>query len=113
MKSKDIWENLIVCNRCGSKTEKIEIDKEGFKIRTWRCKKCGKEWYHPIDSNQYLKWKKLKNERFRVRLRQVGNSFTVSVPKEIVNLEHLKIGLEAEWSFQTPRKWIFNLGAKQ
>jgi len=59
MKAKDICENSVICNECGSETEKIKIDKAGFKIRTWHCMKCGKEWYHPIDSNQYLKWGKL------------------------------------------------------
>jgi len=106
---KDIWENTIVCNECGSKTKKITINKENFDIRTWQCIKCGKEWHHPIDSNSYLQWKKIKNGKFRVKLRQVGNSITVSIPKEIVNFEKLKTGEEGEWKLEKPNKLTLNL----
>ena len=106
---KDIWENKIVCNECGSETKKTITNKEGYDIRTWECFKCGKKWFHPIDSNKYLQWKKLKNEKFKVKLRQVGNSFTVSIPKEIVNFEQLKTGKEGVWVLEKPNKLIFNL----
>lgn len=106
---KDIWENTIVCNKCNCKVRKVVINKEDFSIRTWQCPKCGKEWYHPVDSNRYLQWKKLKNEKFKVKLRQVGNSFTISIPKQIVDFEELKIGEEGEWGLEKPNKLTFYL----
>ncbi len=106
---KDIWENTIMCNECSAKTKKNVIRKDGFEIRVWQCQKCGKEWYHPIDSNRYLQWNKLRNEKFKVKLRQVGNSFAVSIPKELVRFEQLKTGEKGEWTLETPNKLILNL----
>ena len=37
---------------------------------------------------EYKKFNDLKNKLFKVKLRVVGNSYTVSIPKEIVEFIH-------------------------
>lgn len=84
---KDIFENTIVCEECDSKTEKIITNKEGFQIRAWRCNDCQKIWPHPLDMQKYEEFQKLRNREFQVKLRLVGNSYTISIPREIIDFE--------------------------
>ena len=87
---KDIYENDILCKNCKISTAKGHLVKDGFKIRTWECRKCGKVWYHPLDSNEYLKFNKLKKRQFKVKLRKVGNSFSATIPQDIIEFEGIK-----------------------
>jgi len=87
---KDAYENDILCKSCDEKTIKGSIVRDGFKIRTWECKKCGKIWHHPLDANEYLKFNKLKQKNFKVKLRKVGNSFSATIPNEIIEFEGVK-----------------------
>jgi len=48
------------------------------------CSKCNEKILHPVDEQNYNKFINLKNKEFRVKMRLVGNSYTVSIPKEIV-----------------------------
>ena len=86
---KDAYENDILCKSCDEKTVKGNIVRDGFKIRTWECKKCGKIWHHPLDANEYLKFNKLKQKKFKVKLRKVGNSFSALFQFELELLEDL------------------------
>ena len=87
---RDVYENNIVCKKCRKVTIKSHIIKEGFKIRTWECKKCGRMWHHPLDSNEYLKFSKLRQKEFKVKLRKVGNSYSATIPQEIVEFEGIQ-----------------------
>jgi len=62
-------------------------NREGFQIRAWRCKDCQKVWPHPLDQQEYENFKQLQNKEFKVKLRLVGNSYTVSIPREIIDFE--------------------------
>ncbi len=84
---KDIFETAILCEDCNRKTAKDQIFKEGFRIRLWQCPNCNKRWYHPLDLEDYKNFQRLKNKQFNVKLRMVGNSYTVSIPREIINFE--------------------------
>ncbi|MGB9707983.1 MAG: hypothetical protein ACPLXC_01485 [Candidatus Pacearchaeota archaeon] len=83
----DIFDEIVTCNKCGKKMNKVVIDKDGFRMRALECKKCGKYVYHPADVEEYKKFQELKQKPFNVKLRMVGNSYTVSIPKEIIQLE--------------------------
>ncbi len=83
----DIFENTILCNSCNKKTVKKEIIKDGFIIRTAECPNCNKRWFHPLDLQEYENFQKLKSRTFQVKLRVVGNSYTVSIPREIIDFE--------------------------
>ncbi len=84
---EDIFQAKILCNECNSETEKTVIIKDGFKLRSITCKGCKKTWPHPSDLKQYNKFKDIKNKNYKVKLRLVGNSYTVSIPKEIIQFE--------------------------
>jgi len=65
--------------------QKISLVKNGFTFRSLQCKTCGNKIIHPSDKQEYDQYLCLKNKDFNVKLRMVGNSYTVSIPREIVN----------------------------
>lgn len=81
----DIFDNQILCKKCDKKMEKNHIEKNGFFLRTVVCPKCNVKVVHPLDEEKYNKFVNLKNKEFRVKMRLVGNSYAVSIPKEIVS----------------------------
>jgi Zn-finger nucleic acid-binding protein len=81
----DIFDNTILCNKCEVKMRKAEVSKNGFILRAVACPHCKSVVIHPSDEQEYNKFIDLKNKDFRVKMRVVGNSYTVSIPKEIVS----------------------------
>jgi len=81
----DIFDTKILCNKCGKEMKKTKVNRDGFLMRAVRCDKCKTIALHPADQQEYENWKKLKTKQYRVKLRLVGNSYAVSIPKEIVN----------------------------
>ncbi len=82
---KDIFDSRILCDKCGKIMEKINISKDGFVLRAVQCPKCSDKIIHPIDEQEYIRFNNLKNKEFKVKMRLVGNSYAVSIPKEIVS----------------------------
>ena len=83
----DIFDNTILCKKCNSKMEKAKIARNGFIFRAVVCTKngCTEKIIHPVDEQEYNKFINLKNKEFRVKMRLVGNSYAVSIPREIVS----------------------------
>ena len=81
----DIFDNLILCKKCRKEMKKIKLEKDGFFLRAVQCQTCKDKFLHPTDELEYNKFKKLRDKTFRVKMRIVGNSYAVSIPKEIVN----------------------------
>jgi len=65
--------------------QKVRLVKRRFAFRAVKCPKCDNNIIHPEDKHEYQKYINLKNKRFNVKLRLVGNSYTISIPREIVN----------------------------
>lgn len=84
---EDIYDATMFCDKCKKSTTKSYKMKDGFKIRIWSCPECGKTWPHPSDMNNYTDFMDIKKRDFEVKLRPVGNSWTVSIPKEIIKFE--------------------------
>ena len=84
---KSINNANILCNNCNIKTKKQILIKNNFQLRTWKCLNCHEQWIHPLDEEAYLKYKNMKNKDYEVKLRMVGNSYTVSIPKEIIDFQ--------------------------
>lgn len=84
---EDIFDNPILCKICNKETEAVYLHKEGFKIRAKKCPQCSHLIYHPLDVQEYQNFNKLKSKSFHVKLRMVGNSYTVSIPKEIIDFQ--------------------------
>lgn len=81
----DIFDNTILCRKCNTKMQKAQIAKNGFLFRAVICPKCNEKIIHPADEQEYDKFVNLKNKEFHVKMRIVGNSYAVSIPKEIVS----------------------------
>ena len=81
----DIFDNTILCKKCNTQMQKASISKNGFIFRAMICPKCHEKIIHPLDEKEYNKFVNLKNKEFHVKMRLVGNSYAVSIPKEIVS----------------------------
>jgi len=81
----DIFDNTILCKKCDTKMKKAKIARKGFLFRAVVCPKCDDKIIHPVDEQEYNRFINLKNKEFRVKMRLVGNSYAVSIPKEIVS----------------------------
>ena len=80
----DIFDHPILCNKCDKRMKKILLIRNGFKMRTLECSECEEQIIHPVDKKEYDNFKKLKDKQYQVKLRMVGNSYTVSIPREII-----------------------------
>ena len=83
----DLFDATILCEKCNKKAKDLVVHKDGLKIRAKVCPSCGKKWYHPLDMQEYKEFEKLKDKDFNVKLRMIGNSFCVSIPREIIDFQ--------------------------
>ena len=81
----DIFEHAILCKKCNVKMKKAKIAKHGFVFRAVICPRCDDKIIHPADEQEYNRFADLKKKEFNVKMRLVGNSYAVSIPKEIVS----------------------------
>ncbi len=81
---KDIFDNKIFCKKCDVEMKKVKIIKNGLALRFLICPRCQEKIIHPHDEIEYNRYVSLKNKEFNVKMRIVGNSYTISIPKEIV-----------------------------
>ena len=81
----DIFENTILCKNCNKKMNPCIIVKNGVKLRAVKCDTCRNHIIHPEDLKEYEGFQNLKKKSFKVKLRYVGNSYAVSIPREIID----------------------------
>ena len=81
----DIFDARIMCKNCGIEMKSGIVNKNGLELRAVICSKCGDKIIHPADLNGLEHFNNLKGKTFNVKLRMVGNSHAVSIPKEIVD----------------------------
>jgi len=84
----DIFENKILCNECGKVMKPALVSKNGFNLRIVKCEACNETIVHPADKQEYEEFMRLKQKEFNVKMRMVGNSYAVSIPREIVDFMH-------------------------
>jgi hypothetical protein len=82
---QDIFEHKILCTKCGKAMEKASVIRNGFKLRALVCPSGHDKIIHPQDEEEYNKFRELRQKEFKVKMRIVGNSYAVSIPKEIVS----------------------------
>ena len=80
----DVFDNKILCNKCDIEMRRKDFEKNGFILRNVVCPHCQTRIIHPADEQEYNKFINLRNKEFKVKMRLVGNSYAVSIPKEIV-----------------------------
>ena len=81
---QDIFEHKILCGKCGKTMEKASVIRNGFKLRALVCPSGHDRIIHPADEEEYRRFRELRQKEFKVKMRIVGNSYAVSIPKEIV-----------------------------
>ncbi|MBS3151483.1 hypothetical protein J4443_03840 [Candidatus Woesearchaeota archaeon] len=87
IKMSDIFNAKVLCDGCNTRMEKTSILRNGFNVRALECPGCGKNYLHPEDEYKLEQFSKLRNKHFQVKLRIVGNSYTVSIPREIIDYQ--------------------------
>ena len=87
IKMADIFNAKVLCDECNTRMEKTNVLRGGFNVRALECPQCGKNYLHPEDEYKLEQFSKLKNKHFQVKLRMVGNSYTVSIPREIIDYQ--------------------------
>ncbi|MBT4166386.1 hypothetical protein HOE04_05090 [archaeon] len=80
----DIFSNKILCGKCNIRMTGFKINKNGFVLRAVACSKCNDKIIHPRDEMEYNDFMNLRKKEFNVKMRFVGNSYAVSIPREIV-----------------------------
>ena len=61
------------------------INRKGFILRSLKCDPCKNQIIHPEDLKEYENFQNLNKKKFKVKLRYVGNSYAVSIPREIID----------------------------
>jgi hypothetical protein len=82
---KDIFDATMLCKNCNVEMNPISLEKDGFKLRAVHCTKCNDKIIHPTDIENLKRYSDLKQKTYNVKLRIVGNSHAISIPKEIVD----------------------------
>lgn len=80
----DIFDTTILCKKCNKPMEQSVVEKNGCELRAVVCPQCKDRIIHPADMNALSQFNDLKGRTFQVKLRMVGNSHAISIPKEIV-----------------------------
>ncbi|MBI2579652.1 MAG: AbrB/MazE/SpoVT family DNA-binding domain-containing protein [Candidatus Aenigmarchaeota archaeon] len=88
--SKTIYEDELECE-CGGTMKPRLFNVEGFAVRGWQCEKCSRIDYSD-DMNLVLTVKKFKKDGASLKLRSVGDTIVVTIPKEIRDALELKAG---------------------
>ena len=88
--AKTIYKDELECECGGSMKPKL-FDIEGIPVRGWECRKCRRIEYSD-DINLVLTIKKYKKQGALLKLRQVGDTVVITIPKEIREAMQLKVG---------------------
>ena len=81
----DIFDTTILCKKCNTKMQSFILNKAGAELRAVKCPKCSDQIIHPADLNSLENFNNIKGKTYNVKLRMVGNSHAISIPKEIVD----------------------------
>jgi len=82
---KDIFDAKILCKGCNLEMRPARLEKAGFVLRAVTCPKCNEKIIHPADLQNLNSYNNLRRKTYSVKLRVVGNSHAVSIPKEIID----------------------------
>ena len=81
----DIFDNKILCKDFDKAMQPTKIKRNGFLLRVISWPICSSKIIHPKDEQDYNNFKSLRKKQFSVKMRFVGNSYAVSIPREIAN----------------------------
>ncbi len=88
--SKTIYQDELKCE-CSETMKPKLFNVEGIPVRGWECRKCKRIEYSD-DINLVLTIKKYKKQGASLKLREVGDTVVITIPKEIREAMQLKVG---------------------
>ncbi len=101
----DLLDNTdVLCKKCKAPMERGIANKDGFKLRVFQCSNCKARYFHPLDIEKYEQYNKIKEKEYHMKLRMIGNSFCISIPKEIVRFAHVKEDSIVSLSMENPER---------
>lgn len=74
-----------MCKACDKEMLKCEVHRNGLRVRAVQCPECKDTIIHPEDKIAIQQYSDIKGKNYVVKLRVVGNSHAISIPKEIVD----------------------------
>lgn len=107
LKKTNSW-NEIPCE-CGDMASRSSVKYKDYEVRGWTCRKCRKEYIHPEDSLKISRLEALKKSNVRVKIRTVGQSLVITLPKKISELYGLEKGETVRLSPDGMKKIEINL----
>ena len=81
----DLFDAKLICKKCGLEMKPVVVNRKGLNLRAMECSGCKDKIVHPSDLHAFEHYNDLKGKIFNVKLRMVGNSHAISIPKEIVD----------------------------
>jgi len=107
MKAKTIYEDELKCE-CGGTMKPRTFDVEGIPVRGWECKKCKRIEYSD-DINLVLTIKKYRKQGASLKLRQVGDTVVITIPKEIREAMQFNAGEDVKLYPMSRKKVVIEL----
>ncbi|PIN89332.1 hypothetical protein COU60_04230 [Candidatus Pacearchaeota archaeon CG10_big_fil_rev_8_21_14_0_10_34_76] len=84
----DIFDTKILCTKCNIRMNQVAVEKQGYKLRAVKCPSCNDQIIHPTDLANFEGFNNIRGKTYNVKLRVVGNSHAISIPKEMVDFIH-------------------------
>ena len=100
----DLLENDVLCKKCNVTMQKGTATKGGFKLRAFQCPSCQVKYFHPVDLERYEQYHKLKTKQFSMKLRMIGNSYCISIPREIIRFNNIEEDSMVSLSMEDPER---------
>ncbi len=99
----DLLDNIdALCKTCKVPMKRETTTKEGFIMRIFRCPSCHSQYLHPIDLEKYEQYHQLRDKQFNMKLRMIGNSFCISIPREIIRFNQIEENSIVSLSMDNP-----------
>ena len=94
-------ENVTINCTCGGHMKTINTTWKDIDVRGWKCAKCGEELINPEDAQKALEIERARKKNLlTVKLRKVGKSSVVTIPRTLIEAENLKEGQKMEWKLE-------------
>ncbi|UCE39303.1 MAG: AbrB/MazE/SpoVT family DNA-binding domain-containing protein [Thermoplasmata archaeon] len=87
---------------CGEIAKESHTNIEGYKVRSWKCKKCGEEYIDSSDAEFVLLASKTRKNPIKARVGVLGESYIIRIPKEIAEIMHIAKGKVAKITLAGP-----------
>lgn len=81
---------------------------EGFDVRGWQCRECSRVDYSD-DINVVLTIKKFKKKGATLKLRRVGDTIVITIPKDIREAMELKEGEDVKMYPLSKKKVVIEI----